>query len=497
MRIACDRHRQLMISFAPIVLLVSAINLLGVFASNAGSYLKSGDESFSNREYFAAIRHYTSFIEIDPDASIGYSKRAAAYIQQKRYKDALRDLDKLVDIDPSYVNGYLQRSQVLRQTCELDEAESVVSKALGMKPGHAGAKKELSMVTQAKDALKQVESSYENNDFTKAEEHLEVLLSLSPDCSKARFLRARILLKKKDYAGVVGETGFILKENEDDLDALLLRGQAYYYLSDFDVATRHYQKGLRLDPEHSSLKKEYFKLKNLLKKTKNAEDLFEKGKFRKAVEQYNEALSLDPEHETQSFVLYLGLCKTLVKLGRGKEALPACSSALKIDGEHAEALLQSGEAKILVEDWEGAMSDFKTSFHKSQSQSAREGLHRAEKGLKLSKRRNWYEILGVETTASAADIKRAYKKLALQWHPDKNVDNKEEAERKFQDIAAAYEVLGDEDKRTRYDRGEDEEPQMGGPGFNPFGGGGGGSGSGFTFTFEGGFPGGGGFGFNF
>ena len=70
----------------------------------------------------------------------------------------------------------------------------------------------------------------------------------------------------------------------------------------------------------------------------------------------------------------------------------------------------------------------------------REALMRAEKALKMSKRQDWYKILGVAKTASIAEIKRAYKKLALQWHPDKNVENREEAEAKFRDIAAAYEV---------------------------------------------------------
>lgn len=70
----------------------------------------------------------------------------------------------------------------------------------------------------------------------------------------------------------------------------------------------------------------------------------------------------------------------------------------------------------------------------------REALMRAEKSLKMSKRKDWYKILGVSRSASVAEIKRAYKKLALQWHPDKNVDNREEAEAKFQEIAAAYEV---------------------------------------------------------
>ena len=70
----------------------------------------------------------------------------------------------------------------------------------------------------------------------------------------------------------------------------------------------------------------------------------------------------------------------------------------------------------------------------------REALMRAEKALKLSKRKDWYKILGVSKTASIGEIKRAYKKLALQWHPDKNVDKRDEAEAMFREIAAAYEV---------------------------------------------------------
>lgn len=65
---------------------------------------------------------------------------------------------------------------------------------------------------------------------------------------------------------------------------------------------------------------------------------------------------------------------------------------------------------------------------------------KAEKALKMSKRKDWYKILGISKMATIAEIKRAYKKLALQWHPDKNVDNREEAENKFREIAAAYEV---------------------------------------------------------
>ncbi len=66
-------------------------------------------------------------------------------------------------------------------------------------------------------------------------------------------------------------------------------------------------------------------------------------------------------------------------------------------------------------------------------------------------KRDYYEVLGVGKNASANDIKRAYRRLAMKYHPDKNPDNKE-AEGKFKECAEAYEVLGDTEKRQRYDQ---------------------------------------------
>ncbi|MDO4196003.1 MAG: molecular chaperone DnaJ [Prevotellaceae bacterium] len=87
-------------------------------------------------------------------------------------------------------------------------------------------------------------------------------------------------------------------------------------------------------------------------------------------------------------------------------------------------------------------------------------------------KRDYYEVLGVDKNASAADIKKAYRKIAIQYHPDRQGDKseaeKKEAEEKFKEAAEAYSVLSDETKRQQYDQFGFNGPNMGGG----FGGGG-------------------------
>ncbi|MDO8503685.1 MAG: DnaJ C-terminal domain-containing protein [bacterium] len=98
----------------------------------------------------------------------------------------------------------------------------------------------------------------------------------------------------------------------------------------------------------------------------------------------------------------------------------------------------------------------------------------------MATNRDYYEVLGVSKSASEADLKKAYRKLALQWHPDKN--KSPEAEKKFKEINEAYEVLSDKNKRSAYDQFGHSAFTPGGqppPGAGPFGG----------FGFPGGFQG--------
>ncbi|MCL7032088.1 hypothetical protein MKW94_005820 [Papaver nudicaule] len=95
---------------------------------------------------------------------------------------------------------------------------------------------------------------------------------------------------------------------------------------------------------------------------------------------------------------------------------------------------------------------------------------------------DYYKVLQVDRSAKDDDLKKAYRKLAMKWHPDKNPNNKKDAEARFKQISEAYDVLSDPQKRAIYDQYGEEGlqggiPQQGGAGF-------GGGGGGPTFRFN-------------
>lgn len=124
-------------------------------------------------------------------------------------------------------------------------------------------------------------------------------------------------------------------------------------------------------------------------------------------------------------------------------AIADCVRALELDPSYTKA--RKTKAKALGEsgNWEEAVREYKAIGESNPSEPGiQKEIRNAELELKKSKRKDYYKILGVDKDATDNDIKKAYRKLAIVHHPDKNPDNKE-AEQRFKEIGEAYETLSD------------------------------------------------------
>jgi len=130
-----------------------------------------------------------------------------------------------------------------------------------------------------------------------------------------------------------------------------------------------------------------------------------------------------------------------------------------LDENNIKAYLRRANSYTALEQYEDAARDYEKAMQMDPENSDTARLLRdAKLSLKKSKRKDYYKILGVATTASEPEVKSAYRKGALKWHPDKNCESEEskkKAEQIFKEISEAYSVLSDPQKRRRYDMGED------------------------------------------
>lgn len=127
----------------------------------------------------------------------------------------------------------------------------------------------------------------------------------------------------------------------------------------------------------------------------------------------------------------------------------------------------------MLENHEEALRDFQQAHQIDPNGfSVEQKIKEAKMKAKQAAKKDYYKILGVEKNASDDEIKKAYRKLALKWHPDRNQGSEEEktkADKMFKDINEAYSVLSDPNKRRQFDMGAYDPSNEGGMGGFPGG----------------------------
>lgn len=312
--------------------------------------------------------------------------------------------------------------------------------------------------TQCKNAIVQGDRAFASNRWQVAQEYFTEALRHAENAAGLLLKRGWCQYHQLQYFESIADTGKVLKIESDNIEALQLRGEAYYQLGELDMSLNHYRKGLKLDPEHKGCKDSYKTVKKIVDLFKKADSLTEKGDHKGSVELLKKVLTIDTHNHPILVKAHNALAQAFRRTKQFKEAKEALLFVLKINDQDGQAHRMLGEVLMENEDFDEAVHHYKRAVELLQNDhGAQEDLRKAEAALKQSKQKDYYKILGVSRKATLKEIKKAYREQALQWHPDKHTgeDEKERAEKQFQLVAEAYEILSDGDKRAAYDRGED------------------------------------------
>ncbi|KAG0200149.1 hypothetical protein BGX28_006701 [Mortierella sp. GBA30] len=489
------------------------------FLDQATVYLGKG-------EYNLALQSYDAAIDRDPSNYLSYFKRAATYLTLGRNNQALADFSTILKLKPDFGQALLQRGKIYTKAGEFVKAKKDLELYYTNHQQESDPQLTqeistlLSGIDEASQALSLAETAVKAG---KNEECVHILGSailVAPLYTPFRLQRAECHLARGEVEEAVNDLNRATHNAATDPELMeRLSTMSYYSLYMPEQALAQIKQCISFDPENKLCKAMFRKLKTTEKEmTKLASDL-KNGRWAGVINKSvggEKALVKNIESETTRMEetnnavgkmpkrlllkVYSAACKAYTENKDAQNALKWCASTLSLDEENVDGLVGRGMAHMLSDDFEEAVRDFTKAQELAggQDHQIHEKLSKAQRLLKQSQRKDYYKILGVARSATPRDIKKAFRKQALQWHPDtyRGELNAEQVEKKMASLNEAYEVLSDPELRERFDNGDDPNDPQGQQ--NPFGHGFGGH----PFFFQqGGSPfgqaGGGGFQFNF
>lgn len=177
------------------------------------------------------------------------------------------------------------------------------------------------LIEEAQKCVNQYETAMNlinNNQCEQAQPIIDELLEIAPYDNKLNLGLANCKFQSKDFQSVLTYTGNILRVDPQNLDVLLLRGKAYYQLGEKDLALKHYKSGLKSDPEHKAIKKEFKTVKKIYRILDNAEDEMKNLKWKDALESYAMVLTIDEANNHLLSWVYINRCKCATRIRNQK-----------------------------------------------------------------------------------------------------------------------------------------------------------------------------------
>ncbi|KAG5459785.1 MAG: hypothetical protein BJ554DRAFT_8258, partial [Olpidium bornovanus] len=339
---------------------------------------------------------------------------------------------------------------------DISESVRQFSAALQLEPANAQAHHELELARTAGSEIERAKIFLEGKNYSAALASLAVA-SRTIGCESLtsasvprawRSLNAEALCGVRNFAEAARIASELMREDSNNPDGYYLRARVLYMEGESDKCVRHLQEALRVDPDCARARKLLKLTKQLELQKGNGNAAFKAGRYVEAAELYSAALKCDPDNVQTNAKLFSNRAACLAKIGKYKEAIADCDQALDLDPEFARVYLRRADCRSKLEDWENAVRDYRAACERESSNRGRRTsvpeneyrrlLAEAERSLKLSKRKDYYKVLGVDRNATDSEIKKAYRRLALEHHPDKKLGS-EDDDNKFKEVAEAYE----------------------------------------------------------
>ena len=475
-----------------------------------------------------ALTYFDIAVQRDPSNYLTIFKRGATYLSLGRNAQAGRDFDQVLTLKPGFEGALTQRAKIKSRSADWD----------GARQDYIAAGKQTSedveQLDEAEGAAKLAEDAEKAGDWEACVTQAGTAIFVAGTALDLRQRRARCRFERGEVVEGVSDLNHVLQINAALTEPhLKIAAMTFYSMGETEKGITAISKCLHNDPDNKACAKLRKSQKAIERTLKKFNQLIEKRQFSSAVkllvpQDEDPGLLQEVKDDIKSFReagyihpkatdgLYGNLveraCEVYTDMNNLKKAQPFCEEALTYNPNCLPALLSKAQRQIDADEFEPAISTLTTAKEAhGNTQKIQELLQKAQTLLKRSKQKDYYKVLGLTRDADEREIKRAFRKLTVQNHPDKATQNgitPEEAQKKMAAINEAYEVLSDPELKERFDRGDDpNDPTQGGgqpfqgspfgfgPGGQPVffqqrGGGGPGFQGGFKFSGGGGFPGG-------
>ncbi|CAG8592954.1 10642_t:CDS:2 [Paraglomus occultum] len=459
-----------------------------ILGDTTQQYLDEASNFRREGAYKEALESYNVAISKDPQNYLSYFGRAVTYLSLSRSVAALEDFTKILELKPDFDQARLHRAKIYIKEGSLKEARRDLKEYLTKNANDAEAKKLLIDIGEAEKAISSAETELAAKKYDDCITHATVAVKICPQSFQLRLIRANCHLAKHEIEDGIRDLSQASALNPSDLSLLVRLAKLNYFVLYNPTESKAFIKQcLQSDPDNKVCRNLHKTMKKLEKDLEMINNDITGHRWQAAINKIkgkngNQGFLSQIEEEAKSIPeaksgkvlvakLYRHMCIAYAELKQADLAIKWCTSTLKLSEDDVEALLSRAEAYILNDDFDSASADFSKAFDASggTDQRAAQGFQRANKLRQNAKKKDYYKILGVSRLATKKEIKKAFRKLAQEWHPDKYKGDlsQDEVATKMSAINEAYEVLSNDELRERYDNGDDPNDPGGSSG-GPF-----------------------------